>query len=81
MLPIGQIVRLVTDPTQDTRDRYARLLAYVYKPGRSGPTGSVNFSLVASGHAKTYVYGGVRFQYAVPFFKAGNELRGRLNRG
>jgi hypothetical protein len=68
-------VRLVTDPTQDTRDRYARLLAYVFKPGRSGPTGSVNFSLVASGHAKVYVYGGVRFRYAVPFFKAQHRAK------
>ena len=25
LLPVGQKVRLVTDPTQDTRDRYARL--------------------------------------------------------
>ena len=80
LLPIGQSVRLVTDPTQDTRDRYGRLLAYVYKPGRRGPNGSVNRSLVASGHAKVYVYGGVRFQYAVPFFKAQNRAR-RAKRG
>jgi micrococcal nuclease len=75
LLPVGQKVRLITDPTQDTRDRYARLLAYVYKPGRSGPTGSVNYSLVASGHAKVYVYQGVRFRYAVPFFKAQHRAR------
>jgi micrococcal nuclease len=75
LLPVGQKVRLVTDPTQDTRDRYARLLAYVYKPGRKGPTSSVNYSLVASGHAKVYVYGGVRFRYAVPLFKAQHRAR------
>jgi micrococcal nuclease len=80
LLPLGQTVRLVTDPTQDTRDRYARLLAYVHTPGRSGPTGSVNHSLVASGHAKVYVHGGVRFQHAVPFFKAQNRAR-RAERG
>ncbi len=80
LLPVGQRVRLETDPTQDTRDRYARLLAYVYKPGRSGPTGSVNHALVGSGHAKVYVYGGVRFRYAVPFFKAQNRAR-RAKRG
>ena len=80
LLPVGQRVRLVTDPTQDTRDRYARLLAYVYKPGRSGATGSVNYSLVRSGHAKVYVYGGVRFQHAAPFFRA-QHRRPRAKRG
>lgn len=75
LLPLGRRVRLVTDPTQDTRDRYGRLLAYVYTAGRSGPTGSVNHSLVATGHAKVYVYGGVRFRFAVPFFKAQHRAR------
>ena len=75
LLPVGQQVRLVSDPTQDTRDRYGRLLAYVYKPGRSGAQGSVNFSLVRSGHAKVYVYDGVRFQHAVAFFKAQHRAR------
>jgi micrococcal nuclease len=80
LLPLGQRVRLVTDPTQDTRDRYARLLAYVYKPGRRGPKGSVNHSLVATGHARVNVYGGVRFRHAIPFFKAQNRAR-RAKRG
>src|SRR4051794_2391845 len=31
ILSPGTAVRLETDPTQDTRDRYGRLLAYVYK--------------------------------------------------
>lgn len=80
LLPVGGRVVLVTDPTQATRDRYARLLAYVYRPGRRGPEGSVNFSLVASGHAKVYVYGGVRFRHAVPFLKAQSRAR-RAKRG
>lgn len=75
LLPVGGAVVLVTDPTQATRDRYARLLAYVYRPGRRGPEGSVNFSLVASGHAKVLVYGGVRFRHAVPFFRAQSRAR------
>ena len=75
LLPIGQKVRLVTDPTQDTRDRYGRLLAYVYKPGHSGAKGSVNFTLVRTGRAKVYVYGGVRFRYAVPYFRAQHRAR------
>ncbi|MGD9570770.1 MAG: thermonuclease family protein [Thermoleophilia bacterium] len=75
LLPLGSRVILVTDPTQDVRDRYGRLLAYVYRPGSKGPAGSVNWSLVRSGHAKVYVYGGVRFRHAVPFFRAQNRAR------
>ncbi len=75
LLPVGEPVTLVTDPTQDRRDRYDRLLAYVFRPGRSGPRGSVNFALVATGYAKVYVYGGVRFEYAVPFFRAQHRAR------
>ena len=80
LLPIGQRVRLVTDPTQDVRDRYARLLAYVFRPGESGARGSVNFALVATGFAKVYVYGGVRFQYAAAFIQ-GQATARKLKRG
>ena len=75
LLPKGQRVRLITDPTQDTRDRYGRLLAYVYKPGKKGARGSVNFAMVATGYAKTYVYGGVRFRHATQFFRAQSRAR------
>jgi micrococcal nuclease len=75
ILAPGQAVRLVTDHTQDTRDRYGRLLAYVYRAGRSGATGSVNYALVATGHAKAYVYGGVPFEYATPFLRAQSRAR------
>ena len=54
-VPTGQEVRLVTDLSQDERDRFDRLLAYVYKPGKSG-VASVNRALVASGRAKVYVF-------------------------
>jgi micrococcal nuclease len=80
LLPVGRRVRLVTDHTQDVRDRYGRLLAYVYTPGRSGAAGSVNADLVRSGHAKVYVYGGVRFEHAAPFFRAQHRAR-RAHRG
>ena len=75
LLPEGRQVILVTDPTQAARDRYGRLLAYVFTPGRRGPTGSLNWSLVRSGHAKVYVQGGERFRHAVPFFHAQNRAR------
>ena len=75
LLPVGQRVRLETDPTQATRDRYGRLLAYVYRPGHSGPRASVNFALVATGYAKVYVYGGVPFRYAKAFLVAQAKAR------
>lgn len=45
-------VRVVGDPTQASRDRYGRLLAYVYLPDGS------NFSVLAAaaGAAQAYVY-------------------------
>jgi endonuclease YncB( thermonuclease family) len=48
----GKRVTLVSDPTQDTRDRYGRLLAYVTLPGGS----DLGYQLVAGGNAKVYVY-------------------------
>lgn len=56
LLPEGARVRLETDPSQDARDRYGRLLAYVYPAGRDGPAGSVNHDLVRTGHATVYVF-------------------------
>lgn len=53
LLPEGAAVRLVTDPGQDMRDRYGRLLAYAY---RQGSRLSANYRLVASGHAKVHVH-------------------------
>ena len=75
LLPPGRAVRLVTDSTQDTRDRYGRLLAYVYPRGKSGARGSVNYALVASGSAKVYVYRGVPFQHAGAFSAAQGKAR------
>ena len=75
MLPPGTAIRLETDPTQATRDRYGRLLAYVYKGGRAGVAGSVNYALVAAGYAKVYVYGGVPFRYATAFQRAQSRAR------
>jgi len=77
LLANGQDVRLVTDVSQDRRDRYGRLLAYVYKPGRSGATGSVNHALVATGYAKVYIYRGNRFRHAGPFEEAEARARRR----
>jgi endonuclease YncB( thermonuclease family) len=48
----GKHVTLIGDGTQDTRDRYGRLLAYVWLPGGK----DLGFQLVAGGYAKSYVY-------------------------
>ncbi len=51
-LAMGRKVVLRGDPTQDTRDRYGRLLAYVWLPGGK----DLGYQLVAGGFAKVYVY-------------------------
>ena len=42
LLRRGTRVRVVSDPSQDARDKYGRFLGYVYREGRSGARGSVN---------------------------------------
>jgi micrococcal nuclease len=50
LLPPDTSIRVVTDPSQDRRDRYGRLLAYVYRE----PDGAfVNAQLVRDGYART----------------------------
>lgn len=52
VLTAGQTVFLEADPSQDDRDRYNRLLRYIWLPdGRM-----VNALLVAEGHAYEYTY-------------------------
>jgi len=51
-LALGKTVRLVGDSTQDVRDRYSRLLAYVVLPGGV----DLGRTLVGRGAAKVYVY-------------------------
>jgi len=53
----GQEVTLRTDPTQDTVDRYDRLLAYAAVEGRS-----LQARMLAAGWATTYVYDDTPFQ-------------------
>jgi micrococcal nuclease len=51
-LAMSKPVVLRGDPTQDTRDRYGRLLAYVWIPGGK----DLGYQLLAGGFAKVYVY-------------------------
>jgi len=77
LLPVGSAVRVVSDPTQDTRDRYDRFLGYVYVRGRAGARGSVNYRMVSAGFAKSYIYGGVPFRYARQFLAGESSARRR----
>lgn len=57
LAPVGGKVTLRTDPTQDTRDRYSRLLAYVGRRGRD-----LGRMQISRGWAKTYVFAHKPFQ-------------------
>jgi micrococcal nuclease len=52
-LALSRPVVLRGDATQATRDRYGRLLAYVWLPGGR----DLGFQLLAGGFARVYVYG------------------------
>jgi endonuclease YncB( thermonuclease family) len=69
----GRRVVLTTDPTQDTFDRFGRLLAYV----RTTTGNQLNVAQVAAGWAKTYVYGGNPFQQTARFRAAERRARSR----
>ncbi len=59
LIPPGTPVRIETDPALDERDRYGRLLAYVFRDGEN-----VNKALVERGAASVWLYGGDRGRYA-----------------
>lgn len=78
LLPPGSAVTVVTDPTQDRRDRYGRLLAYVFPAGSHRPA---NEALVALGAARVYVYRRERpFRRLADFRRAETDAR-RAGRG
>ena len=53
LVPRRMRVTVVTDPTQDERDRFGRLLAYVFRPRERVP---VNQTMLTDGAARVYVY-------------------------
>ena len=53
LLEEGATVRLETDPSQGERDRYGRLLVYLF---REGEADSVNETLILNGFAHEYTY-------------------------
>jgi micrococcal nuclease len=72
----GRRVVLVGDPSQDTTDRYGRLLAYVELPGGR----DVGRELLAAGLAEVYVFGGRPFA-RLPAYRAAAGRAREARRG
>ena len=71
----GQDVRLETDPSQDTYDKYHRLLAYVFRPLDSNPEGLlVNKYMITEGFGHEYTYN-LPYKYQKEFRAAEKNAR------
>lgn len=71
----GQSVRIETDPSQGERDKYDRLLAYVYVPADSDPKGIFfNKYMIAEGFGHEYTYA-VPYKYQAEFKAAEASAR------
>ena len=71
----GQSVRLETDSSQSTYDKYGRLLAYVYAPANVTPEGIlVNKYMISEGYGHEYTYD-VPYKYQTDFKAAQTEAR------
>ncbi|WP_341927309.1 thermonuclease family protein [Nocardioides psychrotolerans] len=70
LLPRRTRVTLVSDPTQDLRDRYGRLLRYVMKGGVD-----VGQRLVRRGHARVYVFDDHPFRRVKAYRAAARKAR------
>ena len=75
LAPKGSRVLLRTDPSQQTRDRYDRLLAYVQRGGRD-----IGRAQISRGWAMTYVYGSKPFLRVDVYRRAESEAS-RARRG
>lgn len=76
LLPRTTKVKLVSDRTQDLKDRYGRQLRYVFKNGRK----DMNKSQLSLGNAKVYVYDNTRFERYKRYTKAQATAK-RQNKG
>lgn len=56
LLPVGSAVTLQGDPTQDTRDRYGRMLAHVIIGAEDGASPNFAVRMIGEGFAHHYVY-------------------------
>lgn len=75
LLPVGTRVRLVSDPTQDRRDRYGRLLRYVIKVSTSR---DINKAQVFRGWASVYVYDDNPFERVGQYRRAQRQAKTNL---
>jgi endonuclease YncB( thermonuclease family) len=72
LLPEGTTVRLRADRALDKRDRYGRLLRYVFRGKKN-----INLVLVQKGAASAYFFHGDRGRYAARFAAVATEARDR----
>ena len=71
----GTSVRIETDPSQGTLDKYERTLAYVYAPANSKPEGIlVNEYMIAEGYGHEYTYN-LPYKYQTEFKAAEQNAR------
>lgn len=75
LLPVGTRVRLVSDQTQDRRDRYGRLLRYVIKISTSR---DINKVQILRGWASVYVYDDNPFQRVGQYRRAQRQAKTNL---
>lgn len=68
----GRMVTLKTDPTQDERDRYGRLLAYV----TTRTDADLGLLQIRAGWAARYVFGGKPVQRDAAYRKAERKAKG-----
>ncbi len=66
----GNKVRITQDPTQDTRDKYGRMLAYVWTEGGT----LYNYRMILDGYAHEYTYD-VPYQQQARFKRAEAQAR------
>ena len=67
----NQTVRLESDPTQGERDKYGRLLRYVFLLDRT----NFNKLMISQGYAHEYTYKGNPYRYQLEFIQSAKEAR------
>ncbi|WP_322920575.1 thermonuclease family protein [Nocardioides renjunii] len=70
LAPVGSTVTLLSDPSQDDRDRYGRLLRYVERRGKDVGRAQVNL-----GQAKVYVYDRTPFRRTAGYERVERSAR------
>jgi len=56
LLPVGTAVTLEADPTQDSRDKYGRMLAFILFETDPGTNANFTEAMIAGGYGHHYVY-------------------------